>query len=114
MASFEKLKKRWSLERKKEKDRAVDFKQRLVERGTPVFKRYNIKVVYLFGSVASGRSREDSDIDLYVSALPVDQYWRFRHELEEVVQLPIDLYTDSDDHAFVKKIIECGEKVYGV
>jgi predicted nucleotidyltransferase len=114
MASYEKLKQRWSNEKSEQEARAAGFKKQLLENGTPIFQRYNLQVVYLFGSVASGKSREDSDIDLYVSALPVDRYWRFRRELEEAVQLPIDLYTDSDDVAFVKKIIERGEKVYGL
>lgn len=114
MASYEKLKQRWSNEKSEQQARAVGFKKQLLENGTPIFKRYNLQVVYLFGSVVSGKSREGSDIDLYVSNLPVDRYWRFRRELEEAVQLPIDLYTDSDDIAFVKKIKERGEKVYGV
>ena len=114
MPSYEKLIKRWSREKEDQKARSAEFKKRLLENGTPVFRRYNLQVVYLFGSVASGKSRERSDIDLYVSFLPAGRYWQFRHELEEAVQLPIDLYTDSDDRKFVKKIIDRGEKVYGV
>jgi predicted nucleotidyltransferase len=56
----------------------------------------------------------NSDIDIYVSQLPAKFYWQFRHELEEAVQLPIDLYTDSDDPVFIKKIISRGEKIYGL
>jgi predicted nucleotidyltransferase len=114
MPSYEKLIKRWSREKEDQKARAAELKKRLLKNGTPVFKRFNLQVVYLFGSVASGKSRESSDIDLYVSSLPADRYWQFRHELEEAVHLPIDLYTDSDDLKFIKKIIERGEKVYGV
>jgi predicted nucleotidyltransferase len=114
MPFHEKLLKRWSREKENQKTRSAVFKKRLLENGTPVFKRFNLQVVYLFGSVASGKSRESSDIDLYVSSLPADRYWKFRHELEEAVDLPIDVYTDSDDRKFIKKIIERGEKVYGV
>ena len=114
MPSYEKLFKRWSREKEDQKARAAEVKKRLLKNGTPVFKRFNLRMVYLFGSVASGKSRESSDIDLYVSSLPADRYWQFRHELEEAVHLPIDLYTDSDDLKLIKKIIERGEKVYGV
>ena len=103
MASYEKLKQRWLNEKSEQEARAAGFKKQLLENGTPIFKRYNLKVVYLFGSVVSGKSREDSDIDLYVSALPVDQYWRFRRELEEAVQLPIDLYTTMTMIAYCQK-----------
>ena len=55
-----------------------------------------------------------SDIDLYVCGLAEDQYWNFRHDLEEAVELPIDLYTDGDDPIFIEKIIARGEKIYGL
>lgn len=114
MVSFEKLKQRWSNEKWEQEARAAEFKRQLQEKGTPIFKKYNLQTVYIFGSVAAGRIRQDSDVDLYVSSLPADKYWNFRHELEETVQLPIDLYTDSDDYTFIRKIVERGEKVYGV
>ena len=111
---YEKLKQRWSREKSDAYARADGLKKQLLSRGTPVFKKFDLQAVYLFGSLAAGRSRQDSDIDLYVSILPNDLYWEFRHELEEAVQLPIDLYTDSDNRGFVDKIIERGEKIYGV
>ena len=114
MVTFDKLKQRWARDISGQIARSAAFKGQLIEKGTPVFKKYNIQVAYLFGSVVAGRSRLDSDIDLYVSALPVEQYWQFRHELEEAVQLPIDLYTDSDEDTFIQKITERGEKLYGV
>lgn len=114
MFSFKNLKQRWAREAMEQSCRADVFKRQLIEKGTPVFRRYNIQQAYLFGSVTVGRCQENSDIDLYVSKLQVERYWEFRHELEEAVQLPIDLYTDSDDHVFVQKIVERGEKIYGL
>lgn len=114
MFSFKNLKQRWVREAMEQSCRADVFKRQLIEKGTPVFRRYNIQQAYLFGSVTVGRCQENSDIDLYVSKLQVERYWEFRHELEEAVQLPIDLYTDSDDHVFVQKIVERGEKIYGL
>ena len=94
--------------------RADTYKRQFLQKGLPVLKKYNIQGVYLFGSVANGRCRKRSDIDLYVYPLEAKQYWSFRHELEEVVQLPIDLYTDSDDSAFVQKIVNRGVRIYGL
>lgn len=111
---YEKLKQRWARQKSELNVRGDIFKRQLLEKGTPIFKKYNLQTVYLFGSLAAGISRPDSDIDLYVSALPIDRYWDFRHELEEAIQLPIDLYTDSDDLGFVQKIVERGEKIYGL
>jgi uncharacterized protein len=114
MTSFDKLKQRWVDEAKRRSERADVAKRRLLQRGVPLFKKYDIGAAYLFGSVAAGRCTDRSDVDLYVSGLPNHRYWIFRHELEETVQLPIDLYSDSDDPRFVKKIVERGEKIYGV
>ena len=111
---YEKLKNRWAREKLEKKARSARFKKQLLENGIPVFKEYNVQAVYLFGSVAAGSSRQASDIDLYVCGLAEDQYWNFRHDLEEAVELPIDLYTDGDDPIFIKKIIARGEKVYGI
>jgi predicted nucleotidyltransferase len=111
---YEKLKNRWAREKLEKKARSDGFKRQLLGSGIPVFKEYNVQAVYLFGSVAVGSSRQASDIDLYVSGLAEDQYWNFRHDLEEAVELPIDLYTDGDDPGFIEKIIARGEKVYGI
>ncbi|MBL0713174.1 MAG: nucleotidyltransferase domain-containing protein [Desulfosarcina sp.] len=114
IVSFKYLRQRWIQETSERLARSDAFRRQLLQKGTPIFKKYNIQQVYLFGSVASGCCLKLSDIDLYVSALPNDLYWQFRHELEEAVQLPIDLYTDSDDSRFVQKVVERGEKIYGV
>ena len=68
----------------------------------------------MFGSVADGVCSEMSDIDILVMPLKNTQYWDFRYELEEAVDLPIDLYTDLDDPIMVEKIISRGETLYEV
>ena len=114
MATFEKLKKRWAREANEQSERAKLFKKQLLEKGIPLFKKYNIKEVYLFGSLAVGRCEVHSDVDLFVSPLPHNNYWQFRFELEESLQLPIDLYTNDDDRKIIKKILERGVKIYGL
>ena len=114
MVTFEKLKDRWAREANEQFARAKSFRQRLLKNGMPIFKKYKIKEAYLFGSLASGRCEESSDVDLFVSPLPSNSYWTFRSELEESVQLPIDLYTNDDDRVLVKKILERGVKIYGL
>ncbi len=68
----------------------------------------------LFGSAAENRSRTDSDIDLFVRPLKGDNYWDFIRELEDALDLPVDVYTDTDDEIFVKKILERGEVIYKI
>ena len=112
--AFEKLKERRVLERQKRKIRSERFKSLLLERGTAVFKKFGIKRVIIFGSVADGVCREMSDIDILAMPLKNNRYWDFRHEREAAVDLPIDLYTDLDDPILVEKIILRGEKIYEV
>ena len=111
---FEKLRKRHAVERKRRKIRSERAKHLLLERGLVVFKKFGIRKVIVFGSVADGLCGEMSDIDVLVMPLNNSRYWDFRYELEEAVDLPIDLYTDLDDPILVKKIISRGEILYEV
>lgn len=111
---FEKLKKRWALEHKARRARAKVLKRLLLENGGPVFEKFGIRKVILFGSVADGLSHKRSDLDVLVIPLPNQKYWEFRHELEEAVGIPIDLYTENDASCFVEKILSRGETVYEV
>ncbi len=112
--SFNKLKDKWAAERALAKERAQNYKQTLLNKGRPVFEKFGIKKVILFGSVFEGKCREGSDIDILVMPLPSENFWTFRHELEETVDIPIDIYTEYDDPILVKKIIERGELIYEI
>ena len=108
------LKKKLVNEQKERKRKAEYLKRMLTEKGIPVFKKYGIQRVILFGSIINGMCTETSDIDILVAPLDNKKYWKFLHEIEEVVNLPIDLYTDGDDSVFVQKIIDRGEVFYEV
>ena len=112
--AFEKLWKRRAVDRKNRRIRSERFKRLLLERGFAVFEKFGIRKVIVFGSVADGVCGEASDLDILVMPLKNSQYWDFRYELEEAVDLPIDLYTDLDDPILVKKIISRGETLYEV
>jgi predicted nucleotidyltransferase len=112
--AFEKLRKRRAIERQRRKIRSEQLKFLLLDRGLSVFKKFGICKVIVFGSVADGVCGDRSDLDILVMPLKNSQYWDFRHELEEAVDLPIDLYTDLDDPILVEKIISRGEILYEV
>jgi predicted nucleotidyltransferase len=112
--AFEKLKKRRAVEREKRKIRSERFKSLLLERGLAVLKKFGIRRVIVFGSVADGLCDDMSDLDILVMPLRNSRYWDFRYELEEAVDLPIDLYTDLDDPIIVEKIISRGETLYEI
>lgn len=75
----------------------------------PIFKKYGIKRAQLFGSVATGKSRESSDIDILISfAKPTDgwTYARLARELEEALAHPVDLVTENALSDYVKPRIQ--------
>ena len=111
---FTKLKEKWEREKKEREMRSKEYKETLLAKGIPVFKRYGIKQAVIFGSIQDERAIEGSDIDLFVQPLPNDKYWKFRRDLEESVEFPVDLYTDQDDKIFIDKIISRGEVIYAV
>ncbi len=112
--AFEKLEKRRALKRESRKLRLERLKMFLLERGDPVFKKFDIRKVIVFGSVADGGCDGTSDIDILVMPLKNSRHWIFRHELEEAINLPIDRYTDLDDPILVEKIIARAETIYEV
>ena len=111
---FDKLKQKWERDRIRREEDSELRKKLLREKARPVFKKYHISKALLFGSAAENRSHPDSDIDLFVRPLPGDNYWDFIRELEDTLELPVDVYTDTDDEVFVKKILERGEVIYEI
>jgi len=109
---FEKLKAKWEKDRKVRFARSEILMHLVKDRGKPLFKKYGVQKVVIFGSVANNLCDENSDIDIYVEPLSAKTYWAFRRELEEAVDSTIDLYTDSDDPIFIGKIISRGEVIY--
>lgn len=111
---YNKLKQKWLFERVKRKERAEKMVTAIIEKGKPVFKKFGFDKVVLFGSIADERSSETSDVDLMVFQLRKDQYWECRHELEQSIGLPVDLYTQDDDVKFVDKILTRGKIIYEI
>ena len=111
---FIKLKQKWASERKYRKVRSKTIRRLLLEQGKPVFEKFGIKKILLFGSVADNLCTDKSDLDILVMPLSNEKYWDFRFELEEAVCLQIDLYTKNDDPVLVRKIFSRGEILYEI
>jgi predicted nucleotidyltransferase len=60
--------------------------------------QFNVKSLSLFGSVARGEARPDSDLDLLVEfdgPVDYDTYIGLKHFLEDLLALPIDLVMNT-------------------
>ena len=66
------------------------------ERINPIVKKYNIEIVYLFGSYARGEATEESDVDLLVNAdnVPGLKFFGLYTDLEEALEKEVDLITE--------------------
>ncbi len=109
---FSQLKKRWNKQLSEQQNRASQRRSALIDNGTAIFKKYSIKKAFLFGSVLEKRCTINSDIDILIIPLNEADYWKIRFDLEEAIGFPIDVYSQSDDPQFIKKIMERGEVIY--
>jgi predicted nucleotidyltransferase len=101
--------------REEQKHRAAQEARRrkqLLPRLDPIFKKFALSRVFVFGSTLSNHCHAQSDIDLYVEGIAPEQYWDLWRELEECVQEPVDLYCDRDNATFTQKILERGMMIY--
>jgi hypothetical protein len=76
-------------------------------------KRYDVKSLYLFGSVSTGKFNKSSDIDILVSFKDIsierytDNYFELHYRFEELFKRRIDLVTvNSLSNPFFIKSIE--------
>ncbi|MBR1423673.1 MAG: nucleotidyltransferase domain-containing protein [Ruminococcus sp.] len=64
----------------------------------PVFKRYSIENVYLFGSYSRGEATAASDVDLYIPKLPEKmglEYFGMCDDIEQKLNKSVDIVTDN-------------------
>ena len=72
----------------------------IIEKITPVAKKYQLPAVYLFGSYARGTATEESDIDLLVDTTGTNLTSLFAlgalySDMEDALGKPIDMITIS-------------------
>jgi len=67
----------------------------LVEKAATVLKAAGVREVYVFGSAASGTFSEDSDVDLAVSGLPPEVFFRAMGAAGDILRRPVD-FIDLD------------------
>ena len=83
--------------------------RRLIERAAAVLKEAGAREVYVFGSAASGKMREDSDIDIAVSGLPPEKFFQAMGDAADALQRPLDLVDIDEVNPFTRYLREEGE-----
>ena len=77
-------------------ERARRLRSRLPVAVQLLRERHGAETVVLFGSLANGACRAESDVDLAVSGLPKDRYFQALADLMEVFAGPVDLVRLED------------------
>lgn len=67
--------------------------------------------VFVFGSVAQGRARRDSDIDMAVRGLPARIYFSAVSKASDLLGGPVDLVDLDDPTPLVRYLLDSGELV---
>ena len=67
--------------------------------------------VFIFGSLARGELRPDSDIDLAVSGLPAKVYFSAVSKASDIFGRPVDLLDLDDDTPLVRHVLGSGELI---
>lgn len=70
--------------------------EELVVQGAALLKAMGARRVYVFGSVARGGARNDSDLDLAVEGLPPETFYRTLAQLNDLSDRQVDL-VDLDE-----------------
>jgi predicted nucleotidyltransferase len=85
--------------------------RRSIETAATVLRELGAREVYVFGSAAMGTIRARSDIDLAVSGLPPDLFFRAMSKAADVLDRPLDLIDLDQDVPFTRYLKEKGELV---
>lgn len=80
-----------------------------IERVAMALKAFGAREVYVFGSIARNVIRPDSDIDIAVSGLPPEVFFKAMSDAEDVAGRPLDLVDLDVDTPFTRHLKEEGE-----
>src|SRR6266567_2273687 len=85
--------------------------ERLIEEAAAALKAAGAREVYVFGSAAKGELRENSDVDMAVSGLPPEAFFRAMAKASRALRRPLDLvdWTRTTlSHATSNRKANCG------
>jgi len=80
-----------------------------IQKATAVLKAAGAREVYVFGSAAIEKMRSDSDVDIAVSGLPPEVFFRAISDAERALGRPLDLIDLDEDNPFTRYLKSEGE-----
>ena len=83
--------------------------RRAIERAAAALRAAGATDVFLFGSAATGRMREGSDVDLAVSGLPPERFFQAMGRAGDELDRPLSLIDLDEDTPFTRYLRQEGE-----
>jgi predicted nucleotidyltransferase len=80
-----------------------------IERAVEILKEGGCSEVFLFGSLAEGRSREGSDIDLAVRGCPTGEFFHLFGKLIGEIKHRVDLVRLDAPDPFAQFLLQQGD-----
>ena len=74
-----------------------------------ILKDAGCSEIYIFGSQATGRANENSDLDLGVRGLPQGSFFGIHYDLERALRMPVDLVDFDFQKDFFELLRRVGE-----
>jgi predicted nucleotidyltransferase len=88
-----------------------DSLSRPIAAAAALLRSYGARDVFVFGSVVHGALRPDSDIDMAVSGLPPQVFFRAMSEASDVIGRPVDLLDLDVGSPIVTYVLRSGELI---
>lgn len=83
-----------------------------IRRAAEILKAAGCKDIFLFGSLANGNAKENSDIDIAVSGCPNGEYFSLLGKLLMEIHHPIDLIDLDKRDEFSQYLLEEGGLIH--
>jgi predicted nucleotidyltransferase len=82
-----------------------------IEIATNLLKNEGCRSVYLFGSMVTGKTRDDSDIDIGIKGLSPEKFFRVYAKLDNTLSHDVDLVDFDENNKFYNLLNSLGELV---
>lgn len=93
-------------------DKIADEYRDQVKKAAALLKEAGCKEVYLFGSIAENKMRENSDIDLAVRGCPPGRYFELLGKLMLELDCPVDLIDLDREDSFTRHLQTEGNLIH--
>jgi len=101
---------------RREMDKREELKKFALEVAKLLKEKYNVKRIFLIGSVAKGYVHDRSDIDIVIEGLPPELYMDALVDANDILQRRVELNLIPFEDAFEslrRKTLKEGELIYG-